>query len=114
MSRPAPWLAERAAMRSRQARATTCRHCGADILAGLNDDHGAVPVTVDATPVDLITAVAAYLARTTTARDGTTVHAVIHGDLHRLDALQVTSCHRNGLPLHLVHACPSQPEETLL
>ena len=106
MTRPR-WLADKAALTSRQAHADTCHGCGADILAGLNADHCAWPVTVDAHPADLLTAVAAYLA-------GTAVHCVLYGELHQLCAMQLTSSHRNGLPLHLLHTCPTPTEETLL
>lgn len=103
MTRPA-WLAERIALRSRQARPNDCRGCGAQILAGLDADWCAFPATVDATPVGHLEATIAYLG-------GRKVLALIHGELHRLDGLQLVSCHRNGLPLHLTHQCPTRQED---
>lgn len=100
MTRTPAWLAEKIAQRSRAAHPGPCHGCGAPILAGLNDDWCAWGVVVDQAPVGYLEAVAAHLA-------GATVHALMSGDLHRLDDLQLISCHRNGLPLHLPHDCPA-------
>lgn len=95
------WLADKAALTSRQARPGDCTGCGAPILAGLDGDWCAWPVVLDAEPVDYLHAVAAYLA-------GGAVYVLLHGEIHRLvlGQFQLPSCHRSRLPFHLAHTCP--------
>ena len=102
----ARWIRERIALDQRRAVTTICLRCGADVLAGLNDDVAAIAVLVDAAPVEVAAAVLAFALGRPAGIDGSVVHAVIHGELHRLDGYGIASAVGNRRQLHLVHDCP--------
>lgn len=102
----ARWLIDQIALRRRQAVTTTCGRCRHPVLAGLNDDVAAVGVAVDAPPISATAAALAHATGAPSATDGSVVHTVIHGELHRLDGYGIATAIRHHRPLHLIHACP--------
>ena len=81
-----PWQADAAERSRRKARPALCTRCLHPVLAGPDADRAAIPVTVDAQPVDR------------PARPGD--YAMFAGELHRLDAAQP------GMTVWARHECP--------
>lgn len=99
-----PWLAERIAAGRRKAHQDRCGKCGADVLAGLDDDVAALQVVVDSTPVDAVGELSAIA-------DGAASYALIGDELsYRTLRWHVRHSPAGTVsyPVHTTHHCTSR------
>ncbi len=99
------WLADKIETSRRAARPKPCPKCSQDVLVGPSADFMYWTATVDPTPVDAITEVAALL-------NGAQSYDLIRGRLHHR-ADHHTHTPQRPHPVLLDHACPGRPTGAL-